>query len=184
MSYSTLLKNTAMCFILFLGIIVTAPLTVQPIPAFDYRPIDVKQLSCLAANIFYEASGESVLGQAAVARVVLNRVAYGFANTPCGVIYQTTTILKADTETGEEIPVKVCQFSWVCAEKSPPSRNNPGYKQAEQIALEVLSRDAYRDVVPKNTLFFHNALVDPLWPYKQVAAIGNHIFYSKDKRVK
>jgi spore germination cell wall hydrolase CwlJ-like protein len=31
-------------------------------------------------------------------------------------------------------------------------------------------------------LFFHNLTVDPLWPYKQVAKIGNHIFYSKHKK--
>ena len=32
------------------------------------------------------------------------------------------------------------------------------------------------------TLFFHNLSVDPLWPYKQLAKIGNHIFYSKAKK--
>ena len=45
-----------------------------------------------------------------------------------------------------------------------------------------MANDAYNDVVPKSTLFFHNLNVDPLWPYKQVAKIGNHIFYSKAKK--
>ena len=36
--------------------------------------VDMKQVQCMAKNIFYEASGESINGQAAVARVVLNRV--------------------------------------------------------------------------------------------------------------
>jgi len=35
-----------------------------------------------------------------------------------------------------------------------------------------------------SALFFHNLTVDPLWPYKQVAKIGNHIFYSKHKKPK
>jgi spore germination cell wall hydrolase CwlJ-like protein len=39
----------------------------------------------------------------------------------------------------------------------------------------------YKDVVPKTTLFFHSINVDPSWPYKQVAKIGNHIFYSKQR---
>jgi spore germination cell wall hydrolase CwlJ-like protein len=45
-----------------------------------------------------------------------------------------------------------------------------------------LAYDAYSEVVPKSALFFHNLQVDPLWPYKQVAKIGNHIFYSRAKK--
>ena len=75
--------------------------------------------------------------------------------------------------------VKLCQFSWVCEGKGEPNKNSPRYKQAEQIAYNVLAYDEYSEVVPKTALFFHNLSVDPLWPYKQVARIGNHIFYSK-----
>jgi spore germination cell wall hydrolase CwlJ-like protein len=78
--------------------------------------------------------------------------------------------------------VKLCQFSWVCESKAEPNKNSTRYKQAEQVAYEVLVNDAYTDIVPKSTLFFHNLSVDPLWPYKQVAKIGNHIFYSKAKK--
>jgi hypothetical protein len=39
----------------------------------------------------------------------------------------------------------------------------------------------HKDVVPKSTLFFHSINIDPLWPYKQVATIGGHVFYSKTK---
>jgi spore germination cell wall hydrolase CwlJ-like protein len=142
--------------------------------------VDPKQLKCLTKNIFYEASGEPLNGQAAVARVVMNRIAYGFGNDPCAVIYQTHTI---DKLIDDEIQkVKLCQFSWVCEGKAEPNQNNPSYKQAELIAYNVLAYDAYTDVVPNTTLFFHNLSVDPLWPYKQVAKIGNHIFYSKQKK--
>lgn len=144
--------------------------------------VDTKQLKCLAKNIFYEASGEPLNGQAAVARVVMNRIAYGFGNDPCAVIYQTHMI---DKLVDDEIQkVKLCQFSWVCEGKAEPNKNNPSYKQAELIAYNVLAYDAYTDVVPNTTLFFHNLSVDPLWPYKQVAKIGNHIFYSKQKKSK
>ena len=50
------------------------------------KVIDPKQLACMAKNIFYEAGNESIMGQAAVARVVLNRINHGFAKTPCAVI--------------------------------------------------------------------------------------------------
>ena len=39
------------------------------------KTVDPKQLACMAKNIFYEAGNESINGQAAVARVVMNRIA-------------------------------------------------------------------------------------------------------------
>lgn len=149
-------------------------------PVVEAKVVDPKQLACMAKNIFYEASGESILGQAAVARVVINRVNHGFANTPCAVVYQAHTIEKIVND--EAIKVKRCQFSWVCEGKKEPNINSPQYKQAQQVAYEVMANDAYSDVVPEYTLFFHNLTVDPLWPYKQVAKIGNHIFYGKHKK--
>ena len=135
------------------------------------KKIDMKQIACMARNIYYEAGAETMPGQAAVARVVMNRVNHGFAETPCKVIYQKTLI-------NENI---VCQFSWVCEDKSDPSKANPKYKRALQVAYEVMVFDMHKNVVPKSALFFHANTIDPLWPYKQVARIGNHIFYSKQK---
>jgi len=136
----------------------------------NLKKIDVKQVACMARNIYYEAGAEVISGQAAVARVVINRVNHGFAETPCKVIYQKTTI-------NENV---VCQFSWVCENKGEPNKASARYKQAEIIAYQVMT-GMYKDVVPKTTLFFHSIHVDPSWPYKQVAKIGNHIFYSKQR---
>ena len=144
------------------------------------KTVDPKQLTCMAKNIFYEAGSESLNGQAAVARVVMNRIAHGFGKDPCAVIYQASYVDKIIDD--EMQKVKLCQFSWVCEGKTEPNKNSARYKQAEQVAYDVLAHDAYTDVVPKSTLFFHNLSVDPLWPYKQVAKIGNHIFYSKAKK--
>lgn len=139
-----------------------------------YKKVDLAQVKCLAANIFYEARKEPLLGQAAVARVVVNRVDHGFASTPCKVIHQVIYV-----DRGLDEKVKVCQFSWVCENKGKLNENDPKYQRAFQIAYEVLALDKYKEVIPKTTLFFHNLHVDPLWPYKQVKQIGNHIFYSK-----
>ena len=144
------------------------------------KVVDPKQLNCLAKNIFYEAGSEPLNGQAAVARVVMNRIAYGFGKNPCDVIYQASIINKVVDD--EIHKVKLCQFSWVCEGKGEPNKNSPKYKQAEQVAYNVLAYDEYAEIVPKTALFFHNLSVDPLWPYKQVAKIGNHIFYSKTKK--
>ena len=144
------------------------------------KAVDPKQLNCLAKNIFYEARGEPLNGQAAVARVVMNRIKHGFGKNPCDVIYQSSYVDRLIDD--EMQKVKLCQFSWVCEGKGEPNKNNPRYKQAERVAYEVLAHDKYKNVVPNTTLFFHNLQVDPLWPYKQVAKIGNHIFYSKAKK--
>ena len=149
-------------------------------PKVVAKVVDTKQLACMAKNIFYEAGNESIKGQAAVARVVINRVNHGFAKTPCAVIYQANTVEKIIND--EIIKVKLCQFSWVCEGKGEPNINSPRYQQAQQIAHDVMANDAYSDVVPNSALFFHNLTVDPLWPYKQVAKIGNHIFYSRAKK--
>ena len=134
--------------------------------------IDAKQIACMAKNIYYEAGHESIDGQAAVARVVLNRVRHGFGNNPCQVVYQKTTI-------EDKI---ICQFSWVCENKGEPV-NNYRYRQAQQVAYDVMVNNRYADIVPNSTLFFHNTSVNPLWPYSHVATIGNHVFYSKVKKV-
>jgi spore germination cell wall hydrolase CwlJ-like protein len=146
------------------------------------KPVDPKQLQCMAENIYYEAKNEPIEGQAAVARVVMNRVKHGFAPTPCNVIYQVSYVTKINEDTLDEYRVRLCQFSWVCEGKGKPNPNDPHFKRAVEIAHDVLAYDAYQDVLPKSALFFHNLTVDPLWPYKQVAKIGNHIFYSKTKK--
>ena len=170
-------------------IIIGVHITYNPIQMFTIQEkpeevvakvVDPKQLACMAKNIFYEAGNESILGQAAVARVVMNRVSHGFAHTPCAVIYQSHFVEKVVDD--EAIKVKLCQFSWVCEDKTEPNKNSQRYKLAQQVAYDVMASDAYNDVVPKSALFFHNLTVDPLWPYKQVAKIGNHIFYSKHKK--
>ena len=145
------------------------------------KVVDPKQLACMAKNIFYEANGEPTQGQAAVARVVMNRIRHGFGSNPCNVIYQANYIEKQNEE-GDMYKQKVCQFSWVCEGKGEPNKNSPGYIKAKEIAYDGLAYDAYEDVVPKSTLFFHNLTVQPSWPYQHAKKIGNHIFYSKGKK--
>ena len=153
----------------------------QQEPTVVAKPVDPKQLKCLADNIYFEAGAESTHGKAAVARVVMNRINHGFANTPCNVVYQTTTVTKIDEETLDIYKIKMCQFSWVCEDQKKINTNSFNYKKSLEVAHEVLAFDAHTDVVPKSALFFHNLSIDPSWPYKQVAKIGNHIFYSKQK---
>ena len=136
--------------------------------------VNASHLKCLATGIYYEAGGEILLGQIAVARVIMNRVLHGFGSNPCKVVYQHN--FKTD-EYGDK--VKLCQFSWACSSLPPPNENSPRYRRAVDIAQQVLTEDKWNDVIPNNTLFFHNLTVAPGWVYKRVTTIGNHIFYSK-----
>lgn len=179
--YKMTLKDTKFLFAGFLlvfGLLFTSqqPLTdLNEIPKISKQlaaKVDPKQIACLAKNIYYEAGNESVKGQAAVARVVVNRIHHGFGKTPCAVVYQATTVNQT----------KVCQFSWVCEGKGEPSKNNYRYRIAQQVAYDVMVHDKYKDVVPKSALFFHNLSVNPLWPYAEVLRLGNHVFYSKAKK--
>jgi len=170
-------------------------------PWIDFT-VSSKDEDCLARNIFYEAGSESEEGKAAVAIVTINRVKDGrFDKSICGVVNQRTVSVRSQQVKKTEMiqsgffgqpreivktevvlqHVPVCQFSWVCLDKTDPSKSNPKYKRALQVAYDVMVFDMYKNVVPKSALFFHSIHIDPLWPYKQVAIIGNHIFYSKQK---
>jgi spore germination cell wall hydrolase CwlJ-like protein len=143
------------------------------------KPINARHLKCLATGIYYEANGESTIGQIAVARVIMNRVLHGFAGDPCGVVYQSVTRTTPDGDLQ-----KSCQFSWVCDDKGTPSENNPSYRKALDIAHQVLAEDKWAELLPNNTLFFHNLTVMPRWAYNHVITIGNHMFYSKGREKK
>ena len=146
--------------------------------------VDPKQLECLAKNVFFEAGAESINGKAAVARVVMNRVQAGFGPNPCTVVYQVAHLVRPNYATDNEndtIRVRGCQFSWVCEGKKTLNKDSENYRESLQVAYDVLAYDSYRNIIPSTTLFFHNLMVNPMWPYKQVAKIGNHVFYEKHR---
>ena len=73
----------------------------------------MKEISCLARNVYYEARGESLQGQKAVALVTLNRVENPmFPNTICGVVNERK-VVKGTTK---------CQFSWRCESHTNPKK--------------------------------------------------------------
>jgi len=134
-----------------------------------------RQLGCLARNVFYEANGEPMEGQMAVAQVTVNRARSGlFPRDLCAVVAQTTY---SDDKT------KVCQFSWMCDSKFDKTRvinqNNESYVAARRVYLEN-QRVAS---LGNDTLYFHrfDVKIDPSWPHNVVAQIGNHVFYKRER---
>jgi spore germination cell wall hydrolase CwlJ-like protein len=134
-----------------------------------------RQLACLARNVFYEANGEPMAGQMAVAQVTVNRAKSGlFPNDLCAVVTQST-IVGSDT--------RVCQFSWYCDEqfnkKKIISKNNASYIAAKKILVDG-ERVAKID---EDVFFFrrHDVYMHPSWPNKTIVKIGNHVFYKRQK---
>lgn len=128
-----------------------------------------EDLRCLAQNVYFEARGEPLEGQYAVAEVTLNRVrAPNFPHTICGVVHE-----KRWDPSRRRF---VADFSWT--ELGPVSPDDgPAWKQAMAVAAAEYD-DRHESVVP-GALFYHSTSVRPAWSRtrKVVAMIGNHIFY-------
>lgn len=123
------------------------------------QPLDV-QMKCLAQAIYFEARGEPLAGQLAVAEVIVNRAASGrFPASYCGVVTQRS------------------QFSFVKGGRIPSAPEGAAtYKRAKAIA-QIAHRDLW-DSEAEGALFFHATHVSPGWKGKKMAArISNHVFY-------
>ena len=78
-------------------------------------------LMCMALNIYHEARNQSMVGQVAVAEVVMNRVEDSrFPDTICEVVKQAVTYKNTDKPV-----LHKCQFSWYCdGQKDEPALPN------------------------------------------------------------
>jgi len=136
----------------------------QPLPASVFSSDEQK---CLANAVYFEARGESLRGQAAVAQVVLNRVRNpAYPNTICGVVYQNRNWRNA------------CQFSFACDGRRDVV-NSPGvYRKAQEVALAVTAGKIFIPEVGSSTHYYAQ-YVSPGWAryMKKMTKIGLHIFY-------
>jgi len=121
------------------------------------------QANCIAVAVYHEARGESLEGQLAVAKVIMNRAASGdYPISWCGVVKQPW------------------QFSFV----NPRTGYMPGVDQASaewRKALGVTRLAVANAVqsVPGDCLWYHADYVAPKWRnnLRRVEKIGAHIFY-------
>lgn len=126
-------------------------------------------LSCLARNIYFEARGEPMAGQYAVAEVTLNRVASSrFPGTVCDVVHETRWDARRKRY--------VAAFSWTELDSLSRPRGLP-WQRATMVAVAAYdNQEASR--VP-GALFYHAERISPRWSRskKLVAEIGRHKFY-------
>ncbi len=131
-----------------------------------------KQWNCLAEALYFEARGESLKGQFAVAEVILNRVdSEKFPNTVCGVVNQGT---------GRKFQ---CQFTYTCDGRAEVISEPKAYQQVGKVAKAML------DGAPRNltngATYYHTTSVRPKWAkrFQQTAKIGVHRFYRTPIRI-
>ena len=126
-----------------------------------------RQRRCLATAIYFEARGEPVEGQIAVAQVVMNRVRSSlYPDTICGVVYQGQ-----HRRTG-------CQFSFTCDGKADVAKDKERWRQANEIAYEFTQGETFLGDIGQATNY-HANYVSPRWRWglNRIKKVGQHIFY-------
>ena len=132
--------------------------------SYEKKQKVMREVECLAKNIYFEAGSEPRAGKIAVAEVTMNRVnSRSFPRTVCGVVYQRNH--------------KTCQFSWVCKD-GKRIRSNSAWRESLQIAENILISKRKYDIIG-NAMYFHADYVEPSWAHEKrlIAQIGRHIFY-------
>ncbi|MBU3259381.1 MULTISPECIES: cell wall hydrolase [Roseovarius] len=130
------------------------------------------QWRCLAEALYFEARGESVKGQFAVAEVIMNRVdSAEFPDSVCGVVKQGTGRKYA------------CQFTYTC-DGHPEVISEPrAFEQVGKVA-KLMVDGAPRHLTAGAT-HYHTRAVNPRWARKfpRTASIGVHYFYRMPTRL-
>ena len=129
------------------------------------------QWRCLAEALYFEARGETVKGQFAVAEVIMNRVrSKSFPSTPCGVVNQGTGRLFQ------------CQFTFRCDGHKEVIREPRAYERVAKVARAVL--DGANVGLTDGATHYHTTSVRPRWSrvFHKTARIGVHIFYRPNIR--
>ena len=131
-----------------------------------------QEIECLALNIYFEARGESRLGQRAVGHVVLNRVAdKRFPATICEVVRQ-----------GGENRRHRCQFSWWCDGRSDDPEDRYAWDRSK--AMANLIYWGFDDDPTYGALWYHTLDKRPIWRHALMRgpAIGSHVFYLRETK--
>ena len=130
------------------------------------------QWRCLTEALYFEARGEGVLGQFAVAEVILNRVdSARFPASVCGVVQQGT---------GRKWQ---CQFTYRCDGIPETVRDRRSWTRVGKIAR--LALDGTPRTLTSGAMFYHTRAVSPSWSrvFFRTTTIGAHHFYSPDAQL-
>ncbi len=126
---------------------------------------------CLSEALYFEARGETVKGQFAVAEVIMNRVKSArFPDSLCGVIRQGT---------GRKYQ---CQFTYTCDGHAEVIAEPKAFERVSKVARAVM--DGTAGDLTDGATHYHTKAVRPRWArvFQKTAQIGDHIFYRHNIR--
>jgi len=119
------------------------------------------EMECLAGAVYFEARGEPLDGQLAVAQVVINRTeSREFPSSYCAVVHQPR------------------QFSFIKGGRMPHiRRDTQAWRNARSIAR--IAHEGLWDSRAGDALYFHANYVRPSWSRTKqaLATIDTHVFY-------
>ena len=140
-------------------------------PAMPVTDVVMTQLlaehKCLSEVLYYEARGEGLSGQKAIAEVVFHRMNHGdYGHSICAVVYE-----------GKDKPG--CQFSFACNGDVRRPKQMAAWRQSEKLAAAILTGQVALKNATGGALNFHAISVTPDWAdtLEKTTQIGNHIFY-------
>jgi hypothetical protein len=120
-----------------------------------------EEMRCLAGAVYFEARGEPIAGQLAVAQVIINRTEDGrFPRSYCGVVAQPG------------------QFSFMRGRQMPAVRTGTAaWNRA--VAIAEIAHKGMWESEAGDAVFFHAKYVRPSWSYRKIrlAQIDTHVFY-------
>jgi spore germination cell wall hydrolase CwlJ-like protein len=130
--------------------------------AYAGNTTEGRDQDCLAKAVYFEARGEPIEGQLAVAEVVINRAGSGrYPADICSVVTQPW------------------QFSFIRKGQFPtPNYGSDAWRKA--VAVAKIAQGKLADTLPSNVLWYHADYVAPSWGKRltRQTKIGLHIFYS------
>jgi hypothetical protein len=139
-------------------------------PSFEQLVLQkvLDEQRCLAEAMYYEARGEGVDGQKAIAEVVFHRMrSAGFPHSICGVVYQGAAVRRG------------CQFSFVCDGEMQLAKAPGAWARAKRLAARILTGLVQLGDETEDAISFHAVDVQPGWGDHLIKTIqiGNHVFY-------